>query len=565
MTLPAGAGTKVRGLTYHLNLRIPAAVAGHFPPGQTHVRGSLKTADPRAAQRAVRRHMVAFDDLAASDLAAETLRAAIDALPSEQRAVFDEAGSLSALKTRHAQAPIARAFIKAPAGLTESALVGEQPSITERVMAEAAHKAELAALDQVVATEAKALVALGVKGVKDPGAFGLRELVDDLASCTGVREATVKDQRRIVDRFIGLHGDLPLTDLTIAHLREFAAVYPDFPSHPPRAIRAKPFMDVIAAAKAADMPRISAETLTLHIGILKGLIGKAPARGYLASDPWAAFELILPKGKFSEAKKEKRAPFTGKQAAAILADAEARHLASLDRWLPLLALFQGGRREELGQLRRDDIQKIDGVWCMRITDEAVGQKVKNEASVRTIPLHQKVVDAGFVEFAKTRPGEGFLFTGERGEPLEVKQGRVTVAFGKRFGTRLRRDLKITDKRQRVRHHPGIPRCGSRGREAENAGRGHRHHHRPEKRIPGTPGIRDRQLAGSTAGHAGLQKCRCGGWGCHRQAAAGALLHKSPEGQSSPSPRRIYPLASVMGVPSAVKPLRTATRTWNSAT
>jgi hypothetical protein len=47
--------------------------------------------------------------------------------------------------------------------------------------------------------------------------------------------------------------------------------------------------------------------------------------------------------------------------------------------------------------------------------------------------------------------------------------------------------------------------------------------------------------------------------------AAALLHKSAEGQSFPFRRRTYPLASVIGVPSAVKPFGTATRTWNSAT
>lgn len=46
---------------------------------------------------------------------------------------------------------------------------------------------------------------------------------------------------------------------------------------------------------------------------------------------------------------------------------------------------------------------------------------------------------------------------------------------------------------------------------------------------------------------------------------GALLHKSIEGQSSPFPGQTYPAASVTGIPSAVKPFRTATRTWNSAT
>jgi hypothetical protein len=45
----------------------------------------------------------------------------------------------------------------------------------------------------------------------------------------------------------------------------------------------------------------------------------------------------------------------------------------------------------------------------------------------------------------------------------------------------------------------------------------------------------------------------------------ALLYKSGYRQTSPFPVQTYPATSEMGVPSAVKPLRTATRTWNSAT
>jgi len=45
----------------------------------------------------------------------------------------------------------------------------------------------------------------------------------------------------------------------------------------------------------------------------------------------------------------------------------------------------------------------------------------------------------------------------------------------------------------------------------------------------------------------------------------ALLHKSGGGRRSPFPGQTYPATSVMGVPSAVKPFKTATRTWNSAT
>ena len=54
-------------------------------------------------------------------------------------------------------------------------------------------------------------------------------------------------------------------------------------------------------------------------------------------------------------------------------------------------------------------------------------------------------------------------------------------------------------------------------------------------------------------------------GQHASRWQAALLHKSAEGRSSPSLGQTYPATSVTGVPSAVKPFRTATRTWNSAT
>lgn len=45
----------------------------------------------------------------------------------------------------------------------------------------------------------------------------------------------------------------------------------------------------------------------------------------------------------------------------------------------------------------------------------------------------------------------------------------------------------------------------------------------------------------------------------------ALLHKSRPDYSSPFPGRIYPTATLAGMPSAVYPLSTAIRTCNSAT
>lgn len=48
-------------------------------------------------------------------------------------------------------------------------------------------------------------------------------------------------------------------------------------------------------------------------------------------------------------------------------------------------------------------------------------------------------------------------------------------------------------------------------------------------------------------------------------ASAALLHKSVCGPTSPYPRRIQPIATVRGMPRAVKPSRIAARIWISAT
>lgn len=45
----------------------------------------------------------------------------------------------------------------------------------------------------------------------------------------------------------------------------------------------------------------------------------------------------------------------------------------------------------------------------------------------------------------------------------------------------------------------------------------------------------------------------------------ALLHKLADGRTAPVPGQTYPLTFVTGMPSAVWPFSTATRTWHSAT
>ena len=72
-------------------------------------------------------------------------------------------------------------------------------------------------------------------------------------------------------------------------------------------------------------------------------------------------------------------------------------------WLPLLALYTGARLEELCQLTVDDVQQEAGIPFLNITlilneDEAPLTSLKADGSQRRVPLHQKNLDAGFLDY-----------------------------------------------------------------------------------------------------------------------------------------------------------------------
>ncbi|MGY3856595.1 tyrosine-type recombinase/integrase [Aeromonas intestinalis] len=79
------------------------------------------------------------------------------------------------------------------------------------------------------------------------------------------------------------------------------------------------------------------------------------------------------------------------------------------KWLSLLGMFTGARANELCQLYADDVQQVDGVWCLNIRAGRPDQKLKTSNSARLVPLHSALLAAGFLDFCKSRAG-GRLFT-----------------------------------------------------------------------------------------------------------------------------------------------------------
>ncbi len=110
--------------------------------------------------------------------------------------------------------------------------------------------------------------------------------------------------------------------------------------------------------------------------------------------------------------------FTPAEAATILRAASSMQVKTpLDgafRWVPWLCAYSGARAGEITQLRGSDIHEDGGVHAMLLTPEAGTMKTRK---ARRVPLHDHLVEQGFLEFVLSR-GKGPLF-------FELRDGKGT--------------------------------------------------------------------------------------------------------------------------------------------
>jgi integrase len=130
------------------------------------------------------------------------------------------------------------------------------------------------------------------------------------------------------------------------------------------------------------------------LAALKAILGWAVENGLMPLNPAAGVSV----------KRGKKAGsgmlgFERDEAATIL-KAAAQAKSHVYRWVPLLCAQSGARVAEVCQLRAEDIENEDGIWCMNFRPEA--GSLKNAGSERKVPLHPHVISAGFLAFRNAK-------------------------------------------------------------------------------------------------------------------------------------------------------------------
>jgi integrase len=106
---------------------------------------------------------------------------------------------------------------------------------------------------------------------------------------------------------------------------------------------------------------------------------------------------------------------------------------SYQYFVPILSLYTSARLQEICQLRVSDIDIVDDVNVINITNDDT-TSLKTVSSQRTIPIHPDLISCGFLDHIHNLrlKNERFVFPELKNENLTTKVKRVSKWFNERY-------------------------------------------------------------------------------------------------------------------------------------
>lgn len=104
-------------------------------------------------------------------------------------------------------------------------------------------------------------------------------------------------------------------------------------------------------------------------------------------------------------------------------------------FVPLLGLYHGFRQNEICSLYCKDIVNIMDIPCIHIREDELDKTIKTGTSDRTVPIHPKLLEIGFLKFVKHQKRQGherlfpnLFFTNKKGygQAFSKKFNRTSV-------------------------------------------------------------------------------------------------------------------------------------------
>jgi integrase len=246
-----------------------------------------------------------------------------------------------------------------------------------------------------------------------------------------------------------LQSDLPVAQIKRKTSEDFYGFLRQMPTQS-KGIRNLGAHEQIERAKQQDLPLLTSLTIKNKLMGLSAVLTYALKMEYVTENAVIASGITKSLSK-AGAKQTRTAPRKGYTEAELIqvftspvfkgewAPPRASFGAAWT-WLPLLLCYTGARREEIAQMKANEVrQSEDGIWHLDLlgtADEGSDddRTLKTNGSHRLVALHQDLIDLGFVDYVLGPPARGQLFPSLKTNP----DGYYGHNFGKQWGGYLRK-------------------------------------------------------------------------------------------------------------------------------
>ncbi|WP_168217361.1 site-specific integrase [Paracoccus liaowanqingii] len=232
------------------------------------------------------------------------------------------------------------------------------------------------------------------------------EYLSELRRAAGLAPKTFSQKQEVLALLGEITEQQPVSELTKADARKVKDVLLRYPQNRQKkaATKGKPLADIL------DLPGvacISGSTVNTYLSHMHSFMQWAVDNGHAEEDIFDGMRV-----KVKAAKADRRDAFTTDQLREMflhLTD-DPLGLARADaaKWGGLLGMFTGMRLNEIAQLEVGDIREVEGIWCIDVSDVGEGstKRLKTAAADRRVPVHDRLMAAGFLEFVAAQRGAG---------------------------------------------------------------------------------------------------------------------------------------------------------------
>ena len=247
-----------------------------------------------------------------------------------------------------------------------------------------------------------------------------------------MRERSVQENRTSLHFLIHSFGDIPIGEITKEKSSILKSQLKQLPKNRTKnpKYRDYDFHELISMIIPKD-ESIHTTTINKYISNLSSFMNWCVNNGYSNTNTFTGMKITQKKNRASE----ERNRFTEQEIKTIFSVKDYLYTTKTyinkgkyaNYWVPLIGLFTGMRANEICSLYLDNIREITGNhrskrWCFDVKQEEdrPDKRLKNLSSIRIVPIHQTLLDLGFIDFLnliKKLPDRKRVF-----EELPYKEG-----------------------------------------------------------------------------------------------------------------------------------------------